>query len=177
MVRFLEHHDPKVEIVAIDIDAMILEIADKYFGTRPSKGVRLIATDGIDFIRSKGERFDVIYMDAFLKPSDETNSTGAPLRLHTAPFYDAVKERLEPGGVVVFNLNTHRRLNQDLRTIRTSFPQTYRFTVPNSGNVVVIGSPSEQRESYASLLETANELDERFATEFSFRILARRLSR
>lgn len=177
MVHFLQHHDPDVEVDVVEIDPVVVALAEEYFGIVSEGNVEIMTADGFDYLRTTEERYDVIYMDAFLKPSDETDSTGAPLRLHTAPFYDAVKERLQPGGVVVFNLNTHRQLNQDLRTIRDSFPQTYRFHIPNTGNVVVVGSPSEQRESLARLREAANRIDERFDTGFSFHTLIRRLDR
>lgn len=177
MVHFLQHHDPGVRIDVVEIDPVVVSLAEEYFGVASEGTVNVIVADGFDYLRTTEERYDVIYMDAFLKPSDETDSTGAPLRLQTAPFYDAVKECLSPGGMVVFNLNTHRQLNDSLRTIRSSFPQTYRFTVPNAGNVVVIGSPSDERVSHPDLLQSADAVDERFETEFSFRILARRLAR
>lgn len=177
MVHFLQHYDPEVQIDVVEIDPAVVSIAEDYFGVSSEGTVKIMTADGFDYLRTTEEKYDVIYMDAFLKPSDETDSTGAPLRLHSAPFYDAVKERLEPGGVVVFNLNTHRRLDDDLRTIRASFPQTYRFTVPNTGNVVVIGSPSEQRVPPRELMRSAQALDQRFAPGFSFRTLARRINR
>ena len=41
----------------------------------------------------KNDKYYVIYMDAFLKPSTDTDSTGAisPLRLKTLAFYDVIK--------------------------------------------------------------------------------------
>lgn len=177
MVHFLQHYDPDVEVEAVEIDPDIVSIAEEYFGVRSEGNVKIVTADGFDYLRTTESRYDAIYMDAFLKPSDETDSTGAPLRLHTTPFYDDVKQRLNPGGVVVFNLNTHRRLNDDLRTINASFPQTYRFTIANTGNVVVVASAAGERATYPQLLEAANNTDRRFRAGFSFREMLRRLNR
>jgi spermidine synthase len=65
-------------------------------------------------------------MDAFLKPSEETDGTGAPLALRTQQFYKQMQEKLKPGGLVAFNLNPHEELADDIRAIAGSFPQIYQ---------------------------------------------------
>ena len=60
---------------------------------------------------------DVIQLDAFLKPSAETDGTGAPLNLRTRQFYKEVQSKLSPGGLVAFNLNLHDKLGDDIRNI------------------------------------------------------------
>lgn len=167
MVRFLEYHDPKVEIVALDIDPMIVEIADKYFGTRPSKGVRLLVADGIEFLSRQGERFDTIYMDAFLKPSDTTDSTGVPLAMKTGNFYRLVQQRLTKDGVVVFNINMHEGAAADIEAIRRSFPGVYVFRVRNSGNLVVVASMDDERANPEQLRAVAQSVDARLPGKFS----------
>ena len=68
----------------MDIDPEMVAIADRYFATRSTDRIRILATDGYEFIRStdgSAPTYDVIYMDAFLRPSEETDRSGNPLRM------------------------------------------------------------------------------------------------
>jgi len=166
MVRFLERYDPSVEIVSIDIDPKILEIAEDYFGTRPSEKVRILAVDGFAFIRENREKFDVVYMDAFLKPSSDTDSTGVPLDMKTAEFYGQIKDRLAPGGVVVFNINFHSGAREDIERIRKNFPGMTVFQVPGTGNVVVVATLDAEPVSPERLREVGEKVDARLKADF-----------
>ena len=72
-------------------------------------------------------------MDAFLKPSVGTDTTGQPLQLKTIEFYKGLREQLTPDGIVVINLNIHSGTSEDIATIRAAYPQIYAFkaTTPN----------------------------------------------
>lgn len=177
MVRFLQHHQPNVKIDAIEIDPEVVRIADEYFGTKPTANVRIMTADGFDYLKTTESRYDAIFMDAFLKPSADTDSAGAPLRLKTVAFLKQVQSKVRSGGVVVFNLNPSRSLSKDLAAIRSAFSQTYVFRVLGSKNLVVVGSTSETRVQKAELLPIARETDRLFGATFSFEGILRRLSR
>jgi spermidine synthase len=176
MVHFLRHYDPKVHTEVVEIDPVIVKIADRYFGARTGEGVNIVTADGMEHLKATQLRYDVIYMDAFLKPSRSTDETGVPLRLKTLQFYKDVQKKLTPEGLVVFNINPHSKMDEDVRTIRDAFPQTYVFRLPQEGGYVVVGSMSEQRLSRNALLTRAGELDRRFRTSYSFRNMAGRLA-
>jgi spermidine synthase len=173
MVRFLQHHEPDVRIDAVEIDPVIVKLADEFFETRSGEMVNIITADGLEYLQETDRRYDVIYLDAFLKPSAETDSTGVPARLKTLEFYGKLRRKLSPNGLVVFNLNRHRATAQDLRTIRTAFAQVYVFRVPGSSNFVAVGSSAERRKSAASLMARARQLDRRFQANFSFETIAK----
>jgi spermidine synthase len=168
MVRFLEEHEPVLAIDAVDIDPVVVDIAQRYFGTRQSERVRLLAADGYDFIRESPDLYDVIYMDVFLRPSDETDAAGAPLRIKDAPFYVAMRERLTPNGVVAFNLLPHPRREADVEELRQVFPQVYVFHVESELNWVAVATRDAARLEAADLLERAGTLDRRFGGSLSF---------
>ena len=128
MVHFYEHYDPEVKVDAVEIDEKVVELADKYFDVRTRKNTKIITEDAFKYFEADQTRYDVIYMDAFLKPSEETDATGQPLRLKTIEFYKGLGEHLTPEGIVVINLNIHQGTNDDLATIRNAYPQAY--TVP-----------------------------------------------
>lgn len=135
MVRFLEHHDPEVVVEAIDIDPEIVAIAEEYFGMRPQANVRV--ADGYEVLRTAEVQWDVVFLDAFLGPSEETDSTGVPLRLKEIPFYEAVKAHLADGGVVCFNINSHARIDEDVAGIRRAFGPIARFRSRWANEIVV----------------------------------------
>ena len=114
-------------------------------------------------------------MDAFLKPSDATDSTGDALHLRTLHFYQAIQEKLKPGGLVVFNLNPHSQVREDLETIRAAFPQTYVFPLAGSRGLVAVAATSADRIPPAELAVKAGEIDTRFRTSFSFQRMVRNL--
>ena len=168
MVHFLKHYDPNVKMDVVDIDPVIVQVADKYFDVRTGGNVNIITKDGFEFFKTTDAKYDVIYMDAFLKPSAATDSTGVALRLKTKEFYKEVQQKLNPDGLVVFNINHHEKIDDDIKTIRESFPQVYSFELMWR-SLVVVASMSPARVDRETLVTRGGELDRRFPTNFSFR--------
>jgi spermidine synthase len=175
MVHFLKHYDADVKVDVVEIDPAIVKVADKYFGVRSEGNVKIITTDASDYLRKTEAQYDVIYMDAFLKPSRDTDSTGVPLRLKTVRFYKEIQKKLTSEGLVVFNLNPHATIRSDIANIREAFPQTYVFELPNYSGAVVVGSMSEKRMPPATMAAAGGDLDRRLRASFSFRAMARML--
>jgi spermidine synthase len=177
MIHFLKHHDPQVRVDAVEIDPAIVKIADEYFDTRSGENVAIITADGFEYLKTTKQRYDVNYMDAFLKPSADTDGTGVPLRLKTIRFFKSIQEKLNPRGLVVFNLNLHRTTRNDLNTIRNAFAQVYVFRVPPTENLVVVASLVEGKEKASSLKLRAAELDRSFQAGFSFQQMVKNMVR
>jgi spermidine synthase len=175
MVHFLQRHDPKVKVDVVEIDPMIATIADRYFGVRTGRNVTINVGDGLEYLSRSDAKYDVIYMDAFLRPSGGTDKTGVPLHLKTLKFYSEIQKRLNPDGVVVFNLNPHLSVRQDIHTIQEAFPNTYVFRLTYDGYVVV-ASTAEKAFSPTALSAEAARIDKRFKAPFSFRKMASRLA-
>jgi spermidine synthase len=177
MIHFLKRYDPGVKVDVVEIDPVVVRIAGEFFGVRSGGNVHVITADAVDYLADTPSRYDVIYLDAFLKPSGDTDSTGVPLRLRTVRFYQSVQQKLRPGGLVVFNLNPHPGLQENIETIRAAFPQVYVFRLPANEGAVVVASMVQERVSRSTLVERAAELDRRFRASFSFHGMARRLVR
>ena len=176
MVHFLRHYDPEVRVDALEIDPVVVQVADRYFDTRSGGNVNIITADGVRYLAETHEHYDVIYMDAFLKPSQDTDATGKPLAMKTQQFYKDLQKKLTAKGLVVFNVNPHQTVEADLRVIRAAFAQTYVFHTADT-NIIVLGSPARTREDMTSLRQRARELDRRLKTTFSFQDLLRNLAR
>jgi spermidine synthase len=175
MVHFLQKHDPTVAVDAVEIDPVVVQLAERFFNLKPQKNVKLIVADGFEYFKKTQTKYDTIYMDAFLKPSAETDETGVPLQLRTIQFYQQLQSRLTDGGCVVFNINPHAGLDEDLKTITKAFPQTYVFSLPNSEGVVAVGSMLPERRELDALREAGTAMDKRFKASFSFEAVASRL--
>lgn len=168
MVHFLKHHDPDLEIDVVEIDPTVVRIAEESFGIRSEGNVRIFTEDAFDYFDRCDQSYDVIYMDAFLKPSPDTNDAGVPLRMRTLAFYRRVQGCLNPGGVVTFNLTPHSGLETDVDTIEAAFPGTLQFECASAPNLVLVAPARGNTIEDEALLENALATDERFDTDFSF---------
>ena len=140
MVRFLTHHEPQVQIDAVEIDAAVVRLADEYFGVRSGGNVRVHTADAVAFVESTADRYDLILMDAFLRPSGDTDATGVPTGLKTLAFLGRLKRALAPGGIVAFNVNEHANMADDIAAVSSVFGQAAVYRCPPADNKVVIAA-------------------------------------
>jgi spermidine synthase len=176
MIHFLKHYDSHVKIDVVEIDPAVVKIAEKYFGIRSGGKVHIITQDALEYLKNSDAKYDVIYMDAFLKPSADTDKSGVPLRLKTIQFYKEIQKKLIADGLVVYNVHPHDKAPEDIQIIREAFPQTYLFRLPNFGGYVAVGSLALERLDIGEVRQAAEDLDRRFQRSFSWRDMAERLA-
>ena len=167
MVRFLTHHEPQVHIDAVEIDPVVVRLADEYFGVRSGGNVRVHTADAVTFVESTADRYDLILMDAFLRPSSDTDTTGVPTRLKTLAFLGDLKRALAPGGVVAFNVNEHASMADDIAAVAAVFGPVAVYRCPPADNKVVVaveGGLATDDEVRARM----SALDTRFGATLSF---------
>jgi len=167
MVRFLTHHEPQVHIDAVEIDPAVVRLAAEYFGVRSGGNVRVLTADAVTFVESAADRYDLILMDAFLRPSSDTDTTGVPTRLKTLAFLDRLKRSLTPGGVVAFNVNEHASMADDIAAVATAFGHAAVFRCPPADNKVVIAVEG-MLPSDDDVRTRIGALDKRFTGALSF---------
>lgn len=167
IVRFLNHHFPKLSLDVVEIDAAVVRVAREYFGTAETPQTRIHVADGRDFLERSRARYDLILIDAHLQPDPRTDSTGHPLSLKSETFYRSVRERLNPGGVVMFNMIRGRDSEAYVAGIRRAFGAVDVYRPANTGNVIVFASPGPLAAA-AVLRERARDFDRRGGYGFSF---------
>lgn len=140
IVRFLTHYEPDAQIDAVEIDPVVVKLADQYFGARTGGNVRIHTADAVKFIEATSDRYDLIMMDAFLRPSGDTDTTGVPKGLKTIEFLQRLKLTLAPGGVVAFNVNEHESMTEDIAAVTTAFGHAAVYRCFPARNKVVIAT-------------------------------------
>jgi spermidine synthase len=172
MVNFINCFFPETRLDVVEIDPEIIRIARRYFGLSFGGRTRVVLGDGFDFIQRGDRIYDVIYLDAFLKPSEQTDATGVPRKMKQKEFYSMVKRRLKGDGLLVVNINVNAETQDDIAVIRASFPRTYLFSEERGEAVVVIGSMSERRVTAEEMHRAADRLDAQGRFGFPFAQIA-----
>ena len=168
IVRFLNHHFPGLRLDVVEIDPVVVRVSREYFGTVPGPGTRILVEDAFDYVQRTRDRYDLIFVDVHLNPGEQTDRSGIPVRLKTAAFLSGLHERLQPGGVVLFNMIQGPDASAHIESIRAAFPGAATFRPAGSGNVIVVGAPSGSTPGDAELRERARALDRRDHYGFSF---------
>jgi spermidine synthase len=177
MIHFIKQYDPDCQVDVVEIDPAVVRIAEEYFMIRSDSRTNIIAQDAVKYLSETDSQYDVIYMDAFLKPSEATDSTGVPLTLRTRSFYDDLRKRLKPDGLVVFNVHYHRGVRDDIKVIHDAFPHAYLFSIPQRSSFVVVASLSRHPASKRDLLRRAKLVDDEFKASFSFQEMIQTMER
>jgi spermidine synthase len=156
---------PNVVVDVVDIDPEVIAIAKQYFGVPEDARLRLFATDGRRFVQEATDKYDLIFLDAY-------NSDTIPFHLATREFYEEIKTRLAPGGVVVSNIIGTLRGPQSgffrsiYRTLSEVFPTIYVVpTYPQSGgwilgdiNIILFATQDSARLSRGELVARAGRV-------------------
>jgi spermidine synthase len=162
-VSYLKGMMPDTAILAVEIDKDVVELAKKYFKFTESATMRAVVADGRSYLMRDREKWDVIMIDAYRGPF-------VPFHLLTKEFYTLVKSRLNPGGVVVQNIEPSTMLfDSATATLRTVFPSVDLYD--GGGNVVAVGyeGPSIPQ---SELLARAAKAQERYQFRHDLRTLA-----
>jgi len=88
--------DSKVDVV--EIDPVVIEVGRKFFKLSEFPNVQAHAGDARRFIRQTGERYDLIFGDAY------NGVQAIPVHLASREFFAQVKSRLTAHGIFVMNV-------------------------------------------------------------------------
>ena len=171
MVQFMNEAFPETLVEAVEIDPVVVRLAGEYFGTLEDDQLKIHTGDAFEFF-GRGEEqtaYDVVYMDAFLRAPESSGLDVKTARLKTVSFLQNIAGRLTDDGAVAFNLiEAEASTPEDLQSIQEVFPRVYEFSVPGTGNLVVIALKSAEKVSLATLEERAEKLDGEMEVPLSF---------
>ncbi|MBL8786138.1 MAG: fused MFS/spermidine synthase [Deltaproteobacteria bacterium] len=167
---FARHHLPEARIDVAELDPVVVEVAKRDMGFVEDAAIHVHVGDGRAFIESSERRWDVIVLDAY-------GMDNVPLALATRTFYEAVKRRLSPGGLVAANLwgdGANPRYRSMLRTFEAVFPEVHVIAPTGSESRVVLALPEPQGIASADLVARAKDLGTRWGLSFDLAAIIRR---
>jgi len=140
----------QVEVDGVEIDKKVIDIGRRFFALSDPR-LTIFNQDGRVFLRLSKKKYDIIVIDAY------NNELYIPWIMTTYEFWELVKERLEPEGIIAFNVSTSKDsalLAALARTVKSSFSETYIVSLPQEYNVMIVAS--NQRLSFDQIEERVN---------------------
>ncbi|WP_245819436.1 spermidine synthase [Bifidobacterium tissieri] len=135
--RQLRRYYPDMKVQGVEIDGKITRLAGEYFD-EPSD-IPVSTYDGRAWLAASDETYDVIMVDAY---QDIT----IPFQMSSVEFFRMVKSHLNPGGVMVVNMNM---ISDGEGSINESLQATIA-SVFGGGNVITADVPrTTNRELFA----------------------------
>jgi spermidine synthase len=166
MPTYTRHVMPAATIDVVEIDPLIVDVAQRFFGFTADERMRVHTGDGRVFIEAAlPASYDLIVLDAF---SDDA----IPMALATRQFLVSVRTALAPAGVVVSNLWT---ASPDyaamLATYDAVFDGIHLLRVPQRRQRILIAGPGVDQADVGTIADAAGALQQRVRLGFDLRQL------
>ena len=132
--RAYGHFFPGAHVDGVEIDPELEEVGRRYFDMASNPNLTVFNEDARPWLRRSESGYEVIIVDSYRQPY-------VPFYLATREFFDLVRDRLAPEGVVVVNVG-HPEGNDDLetvigRTMSAVFPSVLRDPFDDSNTLLV----------------------------------------
>ena len=162
-VSYLSATLPDTAILAVELDKDVVDLARKYFQFKETARLRTVVSDGRAYLLKDQDKWDIILIDAYRGPF-------VPFHLLTREFYNLVKSRLNPGGVVVQNIEPSTMLfDSASATLKSVFPSVDLYD--GGGNVVAVGYSGPQLPQ-TELLARAAKAQEKWNPRYDLKTMA-----
>jgi len=135
VARAYGHYYPDTKVDAVEIDGKVTEVGREYFGLE-NPDMEVFDEDARPWLRAADRAYDVIMVDAYHQPY-------IPFYMATEEFFELVRDRLRPGGVVLINVGHPEgsdALERNLTaTLERALPHVLRDPVTGT-NTMLVGS-------------------------------------
>jgi spermidine synthase len=134
--RAYERFFPETRVDGVEIDSELSDIGRRFFDMNNPR-LHLYHEDARPYLRRTDARYDVISVDAYRQPY-------IPFYLATEEFFELVRDRLAPGGVVIVNAG-HPEGEDELEKVLTAtmgavFPHVLRDPIEDTNTLIVGGT-------------------------------------
>jgi spermidine synthase len=135
---YLNIHMPDLDILSVELDPDVIELAKRHFNLAPNERFRISERDGRIHLLRSPEQHDIILVDAYRGPF-------VPFHMLTREFYALAKRRLTPDGILAQNIEpTTMLFDSAIATMASVFDRIELY--PSGGNVVAIAYDGPQRD-------------------------------
>lgn len=152
------HHLPEVQIDGAELDELVLQAAQRFFGLLLDHRFSIAAAEARQNLAQRPAKYDLIFVDVFM------GNGLTPYQFVTQEFYEICVERLQPDGVIVANMAHDWPFYADkIKTLQSVFKHVYIFRV-EMGNSAVLATNGEFIDADALVERTkALQIQHRFA--------------
>jgi len=157
--RSFQHYYTNITVDTVEIDPVVVEVAEKFFHLTPSPTLRLHTNDARQFLRHSTTTYDLILMDAY---ATTRYGSSIPPHLVTREFFQLANGHLGSNGVLCYNVIGQIVGSRDqfiaaiYRTLKQVFPQVYLFPAEETQNVVFLATKSPEKWTYSQAQLTGN---------------------
>lgn len=154
---------PAAQILTVELDQEVVDLAKKYFNYTETERRRAVVADGRAYLLRDTGKWDIIFLDAYRRGF-------VPFHLVTKEFFALVKSRLNPGGIVVQNIEPSTMLFESATaTLHSVFASIDVYDgVENVIAVGYDGPPLKQSE----LLARAARAQQQYMLRYDLRAMA-----
>jgi spermidine synthase len=151
-----------IEVDVVEINGAVVPMAEQHFDFDSSK-LKVIISDGRQYLNQTDKRYDAIILDAFLGDS-------SPSHLMTKEAFTSIREHLSPQGVLV--INSFGESTDKRKFFATSLDKTLRDVfgkasvivhASGQGNVFFVATRTEQIVAHRRPAAPSEEARERMA--------------
>ena len=157
---------PDVTIDAVEIDPVVVAAARACFDLREDERYRVHVADAATWIARDRGSYDYVLLDSY-------GGEEIPAALRTEAFFEAVRRRLAPGGIVAINV---AELEAEGMAAARAFRAVFRpfdcRQAPADGNVVIFGADGPRAAAGDAMTRWLRAWDARGLTDFSLGALA-----
>jgi spermidine synthase len=158
--RFLYDY-PEMEVDVVELDPIVVQVAEEFFGVVKDPRLKIVVEDGRVFLNRTNRRYDLIAVDAY-----HSNAYGPyiPFHLVTREFFERARDRLNVGGILVYNVVGTVRgpdstaVRSIYKTMSAVFPSICMFPVETSINVVIVATKAKVNYTPQQIHERGNTL-------------------
>lgn len=126
-------------VTAIELDPMLIDIAEKEFGVVESENLSILEADAFQYITNTKDSFDLVIIDIFI-------DLLVPEEFYNPEFWDAMTNVVNLNGFVLFNTGidlTEEQVNAFLDSLPDCFLYQVMFQVYESNTLIILNKYSE----------------------------------
>lgn len=133
-----KYYFPNSKIEGVEIDEKIVKLSKEYFDLKDDEAT-VYVNDGRTFLAGNDAgMYDIVMVDAY-------HDITIPFHMSTAEFFSEVREHLNPGGVIMININMRSENSTEIvdyltQTLKNKMSKVYKYNVPGTTNTIVFSS-------------------------------------